>query len=177
MSFLRRFQDLFGRDEAGAAGPDSLAEIEAQLDRLGPEQARYIAAFAFVLARVAHADLKVEDDEVAEIRRRVAALAALQDEEASALAELVRRLARRLGGTDNYTVTREFRRMATPDQRLQLLECLFAVAAADGSISTAESGEISNVAEELGFTRPEANAIRVRWKTHLAELQGLEASR
>jgi uncharacterized tellurite resistance protein B-like protein len=76
-----------------------------------------------------------------------------------------------LGGTENYVVTREFRRISTPLQRAQLLECLYAVTAADGTISTAESREIANVAEELGFTRAEANALRTKYRDKLAEFQ------
>ena len=45
----------------------------------------------------------------------------------------------RLGGTENYVVTREFRRISSPVQRAQLLECLFAVAASDGEISVSET--------------------------------------
>jgi uncharacterized tellurite resistance protein B-like protein len=57
-------------------------------------------------------------------------------------------------------VTREFRRTSTPIQRAQLLECLYAVTAADGTISSAESREIAILAEELGFTRAEERPPR-----------------
>ncbi|MGH7287745.1 MAG: TerB family tellurite resistance protein [Myxococcota bacterium] len=68
-------------------------------------------------------------------------------------------------------MTREFRRGSTPEQRGQLLACLYAVTAADGTISSAESREIANVAEELGFTRAEANALRSQYRDRLAEFQ------
>ena len=55
-------------------------------------------------------------------------------------------------------------------QRGKLLECLFAVAAADGSITSPESGEIVAIAEELGFTRAEANALRSTYREKLSEL-------
>jgi hypothetical protein len=34
------------------------------------------------------------------------------------------------GGTEDYLVTREFREISTPAQRRELLDCLFAAAAA-----------------------------------------------
>jgi len=172
MSLFQRVRDLLGAEDGTAPAPSALAQIEAGLERLDPEQARYIAAFSFVLARVAHADLDIDDSEVAEIRGAVATLAALSEEEAGIVADLSRSLAQHVGGTENYTVTREFRRSSTRAQRVQLLECLFAVAAADGTIGTAESQEIANIAEELGFTRPETNALRASWRAHLAELGG-----
>lgn len=82
--------------------------------------------------------------------------------------EIAKSQARLLGGTENYVVTREFRRIATREQRAQLLSCLHAVAAADGTISGAESQEIVSIAEELGFTRQEANALRARYRDKLS---------
>ena len=48
-------------------------------------------------------------------------------------------------------MTREFREIATAEQRLELLDCLFAVAAADGSISSVEESQAGQIAKELGF--------------------------
>jgi len=76
-----------------------------------------------------------------------------------------------LGGTENYVVTREFRKMSTLEQRGQLLQCLYAVAAADGTISSIESSEIVGIAEELGFTRAEANALKSQYREKLSVLQ------
>ena len=44
-------------------------------------------------------------------------------------------------------------------------------AAADGVIATSESAEIVCIAEELGFTRLEANALRAQYRDKLAEFQ------
>jgi uncharacterized tellurite resistance protein B-like protein len=126
-----------------------------------------------VLARVAHADLETAEAEADEMRRVVRELAGLSPDEADLVVEIAKSQARLLGGTENDVVTREFRRTSTPEQRGQLLACLYAVTAADGTISTAtaESREIANVAEELGFTRAEANALRSQYRDQLAEFQ------
>ena len=79
--------------------------------------------------------------------------------------------AKLLGETENYVVTREFRKYSSKEQRGELLQCLFAVAAADGTISNVESSEIAVIGEELGFTRPEINAVRSRYRDHLSEFQ------
>ena len=174
MSLLKRILGLsLSATRPSNEESESLGPIEARLAGLEPDAARYVASFAYVLARVAHADLDIADSEVAEIRSQVGALASLGDEEAGLVAEIARAQARSLGGTDNYTVTREFRRISSRAQRLQLLECLHAVAASDGSISTAESREILSIAEELGLTRQDVNAVRAGWRQHLATLQGL----
>ena len=150
---------------------ETVRRIASRLERLEPAQAKYLAAFAYVLARVANADLVIAAAEAEEMRRTVRALAGLSADEADLVVEIAKSQARLLGGTENYVVTREFRRTTTPLQRAQLLECLYAVSSADGTISSAESREIANVAEELGFTRAEANALRTKYRDKLAEFQ------
>ena len=139
---LLRFLGIAKTDPALAAGETrTVREIAAKLERLPPETARFLAGFAYVLARVANADLVIAEAEAEEIGRTVRLLAGLSADEADLVVEIAKSQARLLGGTENYVVTREFRRASTPLQRAQLLECLYAVTAADGTISSAESRE------------------------------------
>jgi uncharacterized tellurite resistance protein B-like protein len=176
MSFLLRFLGLAERpataDEAGTE-TETVRRIAARLERLETGKARFLAAFAYVLARVANADLHISDTETDEMLRLVSGSAGLTEEEAALAVEIAKSQARLLGGTENYIVTREFRRMASREQRAELLDCLYRVAGADGTISAAESAEITSIAEELGFTRAEAIALRAAHRDKLSELQGL----
>ena len=95
----------------------------------------------------------------------------MSEAETALVVEIAKSQARLLGGTENYRVTREFRKASTRVQRGQLLQCIYAVAAADGTISPTESTEILLIAEELGFTRPEANSLRAQYRDKLAEFQ------
>ncbi len=156
-------------DDAGDT--ESVRGIAAKLERLDAERARYIAGFAYVLARVANADLEILSSETAEMERSLAAISDLSESEIALVVEIAKSQARLLGGTENYVVTREFREISTPEQRGQLLQCLYAVAAADGTISSIESSEIVGIAEELGFTRMEANALKSRYREKLSVLQ------
>ena len=45
------------------------------------------------------------------------------------------------------------------------------MAASDGEISVTESHEVLAIAEELGFTRPQALGVRSGFREHLAELR------
>jgi uncharacterized tellurite resistance protein B-like protein len=171
MSLLRFLGIAKAAEASTQSETKSVREIAAKLERLPLETARHLAGFAYVLARVANADLQIASAEADEMRRTVRMLAGLSAEEADLVVEIAKSQARLLGGTEDYVVTREFRRNSTPLQRAQLLECLYAVTAADGTISSAESREIANVAEELGFTRAEANALRTKYREKLAEFQ------
>lgn len=171
MSLIRR---ILGLDESPAnqrGDSATVRRIASQLERLPSEKARYLASFAYVLARVAHADLETDESEVAEMERIVKEIAQLSEAEATLVVQIAKSQAQHLGGTENYVVTREFRAMTTKGQRGELLQCIYAVAAADGTISSVETNEIQRVAEELGFTRPEANALRSHYRDKLAEFQ------
>ncbi len=157
------------RDEGGDTA--TVRRIASQLDGLPPETARYLAAFAYVLARVANADLEIDDAETAQMEKSVRELAQLSESEAALAVQIAKSQARLLGGTENYVVTRQFRKISTREQRVSLLHCLFAVAAADGTISGVESSEIAAIADELGFTRAETNAVRAAFKDKLSVLQ------
>jgi uncharacterized tellurite resistance protein B-like protein len=176
---LLRFLGL-GGDRAAPAESESETEtvrrIAARLERLEPETARYLATFAYVLARVAHADLQIDEDETLEMQRRVGSVASLSPEETALVIEIAKSQARLLGGTENYVVTREFRKRSSLEQRRELLFCLFAVAAADGSISATENAEINAIGGELGMDRQELAALRASWRDKLGVLQDLPKS-
>lgn len=171
MSSLLRFLGLSNEPAREKGETETVRRIAARLDQLDPQVAKYLAAFAYVLARVAHADLEIDEDETRTMQEVVARIGRLAEEEAILAVEIAKSQARVLGGTENYVVTREFRKISSAAQRGQLLECLYAVAAADGSISSVESQEIQSVAEELGFTRDEANALRSRYRDQLTVLK------
>lgn len=150
---------------------ETVRRIAGQLERLPADKAKYLASFAYVLARIAQADLEIDDSEVSEMERIVKTLAHLSDPEAALVVQIAKSQAQHLGGTENYVVTREFRQNASKEQRGELLECIYAVAAADGTITGDEQVEILSIAEELGFTRPEANALRATYKDKLSQFQ------
>lgn len=176
MSLLKRFFGLDVGEGADNAASPALNRITASLEGMPKERARFIAAFAYVLARVAHADLRIEDSEVNAMTRATTTLGNLSEDEAKLAVEIAVTHAREEGGTSNYLITREFRELSSKEQRFALVECLYAVSAADGTISTVESGEVSKIAEELGLSRNETNSLKSGWKDHLAEFQGLKKS-
>ena len=174
---LLRFLGLGGSPDAAAESEtETVRRIAARLERLEPETAKYLATFAYVLARVANADLQIDEEETREMQRRVASVVSLSPEETALVIEIAKSQARLLGGTENYTVTREFRRIASLEQRRELLFCLFAVAAADGSISATENAEINAIGDELGMDRQELAALRASWRDKLGVLQDLPKS-
>jgi uncharacterized tellurite resistance protein B-like protein len=174
MSLLKRFLGI-DDSESPDAPTDSpvLGRIISTLEGMDPDKAHYLATFAYVLARAANADLEIEESETEAMVRATASLGQLSEVEAKLVVEIATTQSREVGGSQNYLITREFRKIANKEQRLALVECLYAISAADGTISMTESAEVLKIAEELGISRNEANALKAGWKEHLAEFQGL----
>jgi uncharacterized tellurite resistance protein B-like protein len=156
---------------------DTVRRIAGQLEALEPVRARFLAAFAYVLSRVAHADSHVSANETDAMNDIVCGLGHLPEAQAAMVVEMAKSQALLFGGTENYLVTREFKEVATKEQRLELLDCLFAVAAADGAISAIEESQTGQIAKELGFTQPEYASALLVHAEHRTVLRGLRTKR
>ncbi|MGE5362035.1 MAG: TerB family tellurite resistance protein [Bacteroidales bacterium] len=156
------------RPTAGAGSDtDTVRRIVAALDKLDRDRARYIAAFAYLLARVALADRVVSDAEARTMETIVHEQGNLPEEQAVLVMQLAKSQNLLFGGTEDFLVTREFDQMATLPQKLALLDCLFAVSAADAGIATIEDNEIRRIAVELKVPHDEYIRIRLAYRQHL----------
>ena len=174
MSLLSRF---LGNGETRPDVPESMRRIVAELESFDEARARFLAAFAYVLARVARADMRVDASEVTEMERLLSRVAGLEENEVQLVVQIAVHQATEVGGTDDYLVTREFRNLSEKPERVRLMRCVLAVAAADDVVTAVESREIAAIGEELGFTRPEITGLRLEYRDKLAELQKLEGER
>jgi uncharacterized tellurite resistance protein B-like protein len=163
----------FTSDDA-ASNTDTIHRIAAELDRLPPDRARYIAAMAFVLSRVARADHEVSPDETAAMERLVAERNHLPADQAALVVQMAKTQQLLFGGTDDFLVTRELATMATYDQKLALIDWLYAVAAADRRILTGEADEIARIGRELKVDPADLSRLRSRHREFLAAREGLE---
>ncbi len=154
-----------------SADTDTVRRIVASLDRLERERARYIAAFGYVLARVALADRTVTDEETRVMEEMVRRHGGLPEEQAVIVVQMAKSQNLLFGGTEDFLVTQEFNRIATLEQKLALLDCLFAVSAAEGGIATIEDNEIRRVAIELKIPHDEYIRVRVAHKGDLNVLR------
>jgi len=169
-----RMDNVEGRAAANAQGRDeteTVRRIVQQLNNLEPERARYIAAFAYILSRVARADMNISEVETQEMERQVTRLSGLPGEQAVLVVQIAKTQATLFGGTENFLVTQEFNRMASLEQKLALLECLFAIAAADKVISSIEDREIRLINDELQLTHDQYISTRYNFREYLAVLK------
>src|SRR5262249_810414 len=125
------------------------------------------AAFGYILGRVANADLTISPEEVHAMERIVMQQGQLPEEQAMIVVQTAKTRAQLFGGTENFLVTREFARLATREQCLALLDCLFAVSAAEDDISMVENNEIRQIASELGLEHRDFIQVRSAWVDRL----------
>jgi uncharacterized tellurite resistance protein B-like protein len=144
-----------------------LRETLEALDHLEPDRARYLAGFAYLLGRVAHADQHVSPEETRAMETLVREHGQMSQDQAIVVVQLAKTASLLFGGTANFLVAREFSALATYDQKLALMRCLFAVSATDEAISTVEESEIHAIAKELRIDHPDLVALRVEHGRHL----------
>ena len=166
-------RDLLGgnRPADPAGETDTVREIVRRLEALPPERARYVAAFAYVLARVAHADLAISEEETRRMERVLVERGHLPEAQAVLAVAIAKARAHADAGTEDFLVTREFKQLATREQCRELLDCLFAVSAADDSISGVEDDAIRRVASELDLAPADLAAARAAWREYRAVLR------
>jgi uncharacterized tellurite resistance protein B-like protein len=156
-----------------AAETATVRRIVARLEALPPDEARHLAAFAYIMSRAAHADLEISDAETAAMERHVVELGGLDHAQAVVVVQMAKLQARLHGATEDFLVTREFGKIATEEQKLALLRCCFAVGAADDSISADEASVVNEIARELDLSREQLNAVRAEFVERLSAIQAL----
>jgi uncharacterized tellurite resistance protein B-like protein len=175
---LRRFLGLapLATGSAGAATNDTDAaavrRIVDRLESMPPEEARKMATFAYVLARAAAAEFGISDVET----RRIEAILVeqgLSEPQSVLVTEIAKSTARLIGGTEDYIVTREYRELSTPEERLALVRACYLVSAADDTITAGESSVLDEIARELDLEEPQVTAIRAEFGDRFSAVQAM----
>jgi uncharacterized tellurite resistance protein B-like protein len=189
MQMFRRFLNPTSGDasevevppaEAASGETATIRRIVARLEALPPDEARYLAGFAYVMSRAAHADLHISDEETRVMEQAVVELGGLDEAQAILVVQMAKVQARVHGGTEDFLVTREFSRLATEEQKLAVLRCCFLVGAADASISSDEASVVNQIARELDVERPKLNAVREEFVERfelIQQMRGLQQRR
>ena len=172
---MKWLQSLLGSAESQSdvAGSDTVRKIARELDELPPDQARHVAAFAYVLGRVAYADRHVSEEETASMETIVREIGGLPAAQAVLTVEIAKAQNKLFGGTESFIVTKEFQGSTNLEERQQLLDAMFAVSAADDSISTEEEASILQISKELGFGREDFIKARTQWSEKRSVIQRL----
>jgi uncharacterized tellurite resistance protein B-like protein len=164
---VKSIRAWLGLDRPESPEPAPLRDVLNALDHIEPARARYLAAFAYLLGRVAYADRQVSPEETRAMERALADHGQLAEEQAMLVTQLAKTSNVLFGGTADFLIAREFAEMATDEQKRALMRCVFAVSATDQAISLSEESEIHRLARELRLDHQELIALRVEHQQFL----------
>jgi len=153
----------------------TVRRIVGQLEALPPDRARLLAGAAYVVSRAANADLEITTDEIALMEQMLVERLDVAEAEAIIVVEIARQQAFMFGSTEDYLVTREFKRVSTPEQRLGVLRACFQVAAANDEISSPESAVLNQIATELDIDPSDFDAVRTEHRDQLSVVRAIRA--
>ena len=164
MSFIHDFLGLKRDSKSATQDPRAIAAIRTRLADIPETEARLLAAFSYVLARVAYADLQVDEQETTAMTQLVSDHMALGADQASLVVEMATTQASALGGTQDFVVTKLLGELASPELKAKILECLLSVAAADDIIVGQEEKEMRLIARQLGISDKDFLAALSRYR-------------
>lgn len=169
MNFLKKlFEPAYSPDSDPSHSRD-LTHVEQALAHLPKEQARYLAGFSLLLARVAHADLHVSENE----RRRIHEALEKESTLSADQVELVTSLALERAtahSVEDHIVMRELNAICDRAKRAEIIRSLLHVAAAD-DITEQESEEVWLIARAMLFSRQEYLSLRNEFREHVRVLR------
>ena len=171
MSLFRLLRQKLDQSEKSTNETETVRKITRALDRMEPDRAKFIAAFAYLLGRVARADLEISPEETQTMERLIVERGGLPEKRCGLVVQIAKAQNILMGGIENYLVSREFKDATAYGERIALLDCLFAVAAADESISAIEDNEVSQIADELRIEHRDFISIRLKYRDYLAVLK------
>jgi uncharacterized tellurite resistance protein B-like protein len=169
LSTLRR---LFGGSDVGL--PTASAELMALVARSMPqsdaETAALVGAVAGLMSTVAHADRVYTDEERFHVRTALERMHALSAGSAAAISELLETRMAELAHESLQTYTRILYEGMERGGRLEVLDVLMDLAAADDVLSTEETNLLRRIARALGLSDDEYLASQQRHRDKLGVL-------
>ncbi len=165
------FWEIFKKEVEDSGHSQLRNELREELPELSDEKATEVACIAGLMARVAYVDFKLEDRELSHIKSSLKEWTNLEDEVVQRISDVAIRHIRELAGLENHLYVYPLREILDKQQRFNIVEALFALAAADEVVENIESEEIRLIATGLELSDQHFLAARAKVIGHLKALQ------
>ena len=154
-------------------GPRGFAGVvRANLVGSDEETIRIVVAIAGLLGTVAYADRRYAPEEEERIRRELERVEALNPSGVDAVCAALRAHIVEIATVEAPFYARELLGLVDHDFRLQVLDALVDLAAADNEITVPETNVLRLTATALGLTQDDYNACQMRHRDKLKVLKG-----
>jgi uncharacterized tellurite resistance protein B-like protein len=146
--------------------------VQTHLGDADEETRRMVVAVAGLLACVAYADRQYTDEERERIHRELSRIHGLSSGGVDAVCDIIEENILELTITAAQKYTRELRELSDREMRLEVLDILMDLAAADEVVSMSETDFLRRTAAGLGLTADEYQAAQDRHRDKLSILKG-----
>jgi uncharacterized tellurite resistance protein B-like protein len=174
--FGRWLKSALAAENPGVTGSLERA-VREQLPNADEESIRVVTAITGLLGTVAYADRDYAPDEEARVRAELLRVHGMTEAGADAVCAALRANIIDISTVQAPRFSRVLTELADRELRLEVLELLVALAAADGSITHAETNVLRQVTTALGLTQVDYNAAQAKYKDRLLVLRGTEPAR
>jgi uncharacterized tellurite resistance protein B-like protein len=164
----------FKRKDSGANREQAkllYAKVAEVLDGRDEVHVRIVSCIAALLVCVAYADMDYSAEEEAVLRQTLARIQGLDARGVNAILTVLREHTVIIASAESSTYAREILELTEIDFRLELLDALVDLAAADDEITVAETNMMRSIAKALGLTQKQYNAAQARHRDKLAVLK------
>ncbi|HLV65462.1 MAG TPA: TerB family tellurite resistance protein [Polyangiaceae bacterium] len=167
---------MFGRFRKGAGpreptGGERLeAAVRDALPEADSETIHVVTAMAGLLAAVAYADRTFSDEEVARVRHELGRIHGMTSAGLDAISAVLERHLVEFSTLEIPRCCRTLLDLADRELRVQILEALVTLGAADGSLSTSETNVLRLVTKGLGLSQHDYNEAQRHHRERIAAI-------
>lgn len=145
--------------------------IQNLLGDLPPEEIKLVTGYAGLLGKVAYADMEISEEEIRRMESILKKTLVLTRVRVKPIVDLLSKHRVELFSIEDFIYIRLVNSICAKEQKIELLEAMFSVAAADASISAEEEAVIRVVAKGLLLSHADFVSVKKRFAAHLDVLK------
>ena len=165
--FGRWLKALGAREDASAGGA-LRASIERELPDADAETVTVVTSIAGLLGTVAYADRDYSPAEEARVRAELLRVQGMTLSGVDAICKTLREHIVEISSVETPRFTRDLRELADTDLRREVLGAMVELAAADESITLAETNMLRQLTKSLGLSQEDYLELQQRHRKHLS---------
>jgi uncharacterized tellurite resistance protein B-like protein len=154
-------------------GAEQLAQVvREELPDADETTTLVVTAIAGLLGTVAYADREFKASEQERIRRELSRVSGMTEQGITAICHALERHIVEVSTVETPRYSRLLLELADRELRLEILEVMLDIAAADGTIGNVETNVLRQVTKALGLTQDDYNDLQDKHRARLAVLSG-----
>ena len=167
------FTKIFGIEDPDSAKEYGklFSELNVVLEGYSDEDVVFITGLSGLLGKVAFSDGEISKEEIDEIFKVLSKNCSLNEKLYQAVLSILQSHVPELLGIEDYRYLRIINDNCSRQQKLELLENLYLVAAANESISSDEDNSVAIISKGLKLTNDEFIEVRLKFKDKLDSLK------